>query len=87
MRKTNTMWLVEALQNDVVNVVFTKADGSTRYMTCTLDPSAIDGDVVNPSPMSSDVEPDTLTVFDMDLGEWRSFKLSRLIEWKLTYPN
>ena len=54
-------------------IAFTKADGSSREMYCTLAESAIPSDKI---PKSTDSTSSTTTqrVFDTDKQEWRSFK-------------
>lgn len=60
-----------------VCVTFTKKDGTERQMQCTLCESRIpenkrpksEGESQNPSTSGS-----ALRVFDIELGEWRSFR-------------
>ena len=68
-------WLTEALRGGVIGVEFTKIDGSKRIMSCTLDEEIIPTDALpkatgTPRAKSTDV----LAVFDIDVGEWRSFR-------------
>ena len=66
--------LVDRLKQSVVNVVFTKADGSERTMNCTLKLENIPEDQHPKSTIKS--ESDQIHVFDIDIQEWRSFNFS-----------
>lgn len=82
-------WLRSLLQATKVNVEFVKADGSVRAMTCTLnweyipqdkrpkDTGPVDG-IVKESKQRKEPDVHTLKVFDLDKGEWRSFKMERV---------
>ena len=63
--------LVDRLKQSVVNVVFTKADGSERLMNCTLKLENIPEDQRPKSVIKS--ESDQIRVFDTDIDAWRSF--------------
>ena len=63
--------LVDRLKQSVVNVVFTKADGSERTMNCTLKLENIPEDQHPKSAIKS--ESDQIRVFDTDIDAWRSF--------------
>ena len=66
--------LVDRLKQSVVNVVFTKTDGSERTMNCTLKLENIPEDQHPKSAVKS--ESDQIRVFDTDIQEWRSFNFS-----------
>ena len=66
--------LVDRLKQSIVNVVFTKADGSERTMNCTLKLENIPEDQHPKSAVKS--ESDQIRVFDTDIQEWRSFNFS-----------
>lgn len=63
--------LVDRLKQSIVNVEFTKADGSERLMNCTLKLENIPEDQHPKSTIKS--ESDQIRVFDTDIGAWRSF--------------
>ena len=63
--------LVDRLKQSVVNVVFTKSDGSERTMNCTLKLENIPEDQHPKSTIKS--ESDQIRVFDTDIDAWRSF--------------
>ena len=70
-------WALENLRTraEGVTVVFTKSDGTERTMRCTLLESKIpvDKQPKTETPTSSTAG-SALRVFDLDKGEWRSFR-------------
>lgn len=60
--------LTEALAKGHATVTFTKKDGSTRTMKCTAQEGVI------PATASTRDVAGVQTVYDLDLGEWRSFR-------------
>lgn len=75
--KLNENEILNQLRTDVngTKVVFTKKDGTEREMLCTLIESKIPGDK---QPKSETQGGSTIgqavRVFDLDKGEWRSFR-------------
>jgi hypothetical protein len=72
--------LISLFKRETVNIEFTKNDGTTRAMKCTLMPEML--------PVQIELEelvntrkgnPDILAVFDLDKSEWRSFRWDRLL--------
>ena len=78
------MWLENLLKQGTYEVTFTKIDGSTRTMPCTLNseilPVRDPNTIVNESPRP--LRLDTLAVFVTDIQEWRSFRVMNVIEIK-----
>ena len=74
--------LKEVLQNGVVTVVFTKVDGTERSMKCTLLPEYMPENVAQGQHLLTEntkVEnPNTLSVWDIDNGGWRSFRVDSI---------
>jgi hypothetical protein len=71
MQKSN---LIECLNRGPVVVTFTKKDGSERIMPCTTN-----DDIIAAKGKSTDYlyqSADTLTVFDLEKNDWRSFNIS-----------
>lgn len=71
-------YLTSLLKNGVVEVNFTKVDGSERLMTCTLQES-----VVPVTEAKEDAKPRTesqeaLRVWDVAVNGWRSFRLDSI---------
>tara|TARA_B110000467_G_scaffold148795_1_gene154936 strand:- start:739 stop:984 length:246 start_codon:yes stop_codon:yes gene_type:complete len=73
--------LVEGLKNNLVKVVFTKVNGDERTMMCTLHHSVL------PEPILTEedrkINPDTISVWDINNGGWRSFRLDSIKEFKV----
>jgi hypothetical protein len=61
----------------VIDVIFTKKDGTERKMSCTLK-----SDIVVPYEKKTDKSKETPTdvcpVFDVEKQEWRSFKYDNI---------
>lgn len=55
-------------------VYFTKKDGTTRIMKCTLDPEFIGG-VYEFSEKSHKHNDEIISVWDLEVDEWRSFRV------------
>ena len=85
-------WIKNVLQTEKVTVEFTKADGSTRVMNCTLsedhgakyvmhENKEAPSDPAQPKKVNNDI----CKVWDIDQGAWRSFRWDRLkqIEFKI----
>ena len=79
--------LVEKLQQEVVQLKFTKADGSERLMICTKNIVHIPEDsrpktekVVKLDENGNPIETDLITVWDMESQGWRSFNFGKVIE-------
>ena len=75
--------IVEKLTNSIlpVPVTFTKMDGTTRKMNCTLSKALIPQDKAPKGTGSEKLKEDKTTVraFDTDIQEWRSFKVASVI--------
>jgi hypothetical protein len=67
--------LQEALSNSVVTVIFTKKDGTDRTMKCTTMESIIPVQY-HPKNTGRAKNQDVQNVFDVELKEWRSFRLN-----------
>jgi len=74
--KTNIM---NMLHNGIINIKFTKTDGSERTMKCTLIDS-----IVKPYEKKTDKEKtineNILSVWDIEKDAWRSFRLDSVLE-------
>ena len=83
-------WVRGLLTNSEITVTFTKADGTDREMLCTLDrnkippapakpvSTSVDGLVRESRKPKKEPDPHSIRVFDLDKGEWRSFRFDRL---------
>lgn len=72
-------WIKEILSQMTVKLKFVKKDGSIREMNCTR---AVYEIPVERKPKGSNriINNDILPVYDVDLGEWRSFRYDSLKE-------
>ena len=74
----NKSEIAEMARAGVIDVTFTKKDGTFREMRCTLHESYL-------PPMMCDTEiktkdnPDVLAVWDIEVKGWRSFRLDSVM--------
>lgn len=89
-----SFWLESLLREETVEVVFTKSDGTERVMRCTKKTKIIDegvklleqkrakdsSDEVLPKKPKRNipVKVGNITVWDVDAGDWRSFRIRSL---------
>jgi hypothetical protein len=71
--KTVKEWQ-DALRNHVLNVHFTKADGTERAMICTLNQQEIPAELMPSKPAKESQE--LVRVFDLEMEGWRSFRIA-----------
>jgi hypothetical protein len=65
------------LKNNVATVTFTKVDGTQRNMRCTLKDDHLPEQYRGKGAVLTEAG-NTMRVYDVDLGEWRSFRLSSI---------
>ena len=73
--------VLKTLRAGETTVRFTKVDGSERTMRCTLSEVHIPSDKQPKTKESGSPAGSALRVFDLDKGEWRSFRLESLISY------
>lgn len=66
-------YLKELLRENNIEVTFEKSDGTERKMVCTLQENKIPENK-KPKNSGKKVSEDVLPVFDLELGDWRSFR-------------
>jgi len=73
--------LLTKLRDGIVLVKFTKADGTERILKGTLSESLLP----RPEPSSKPrlETPGVIRVFDLDLEEWRSFRLDSVLDYEV----
>jgi hypothetical protein len=72
--------LYQELNNRIVTVRFTKADGLEREMNCTLQEIIVPGEQGIPADiLENAIDSQVVVVWDTDLSAWRSFRLDRLL--------
>lgn len=63
--------LIKNLQKRVMRITFTKVNGEERVMDCSLQEHIIP----ETNSKNKKENKEVLPVFDIDIGEWRSFRL------------
>lgn len=77
-------YLRRLLSEHDCEITFTKLDGSTRTMPCTLRTEAMPARVVTEQHQVTRVyKPDALSVWCLDKSEWRSFRVMNVTDIKL----
>lgn len=71
--------IVNMLHNGIINVKFTKKDGTERVMKCTLLEN-----IIKPYEKTTErekkVNEDILSVWDVEKDAWRSFRYDSILE-------
>lgn len=67
------------LRSSVIDITFTKADGSTRVMKCTLNEEFLPKMEKKENTTPRNVNPDVCPVWDMENESWRSFRWDSII--------
>ena len=75
----NRETLIKNLQQNAMRITFTKVNGDERIMDCTLQEHMIPE--TNESNRKQNEE--VLPVFDINKGEWRSFRLDSVTNIEL----
>lgn len=70
-------WLRNYLTQNIATVTFTKADGTTRVMKCTLNPDVIE-ESEKKTERTRTPNLEVLNVWDVEKGGWRSFRLESI---------
>ena len=75
-------WMIDLLKNERVNICFTKADGTERWLHCTLHPellpeAQISEDALTDRKRSTEAQ----SVWDIDKQAWRSFRWDSIKEF------
>ena len=78
--------LLEALKNHECTVTFTKINGETRVMPCTLKEDIIPippADVASKSVVKRHENQNVVSVWCLDKREWRSFRVDNVVDLKI----
>lgn len=70
--------VLKDLRKHVVEVTFTKVDGTTRTMRCSLDPTLLPPTYIEEQEKEQvfhKENPDVITAWDVQKGGWRSFRI------------
>ena len=79
-----TEWLKGALKTNIVDVTFTKKDGTERLMKCTLDPEILPKIEIKEDAKPRKESTTSIRVFDTEKNEWRSFTIKSVKNFKFT---
>ena len=66
------------LHHGVCDVTFTKVNGETRTMPCTLDSALLPPQPLKEFHETRLYKPETLSVWCLDKMEWRSFRVANV---------
>jgi hypothetical protein len=78
--------LLEALKNHECTVTFTKVNGETRVMPCTLKEDVIPKppmDVASKSNVKRHENLGVVSVWCLDKKEWRSFRVDNVVDLQI----
>ena len=78
--------LLEALKNHECTVTFTKVNGETRVMPCTLKEDVIPKppvDVASKSTVKRHENQNVVSVWCTDKKEWRSFRVDNVVDLQI----
>ena len=78
--KKGRKWLAGILEQSVVEITFTKKDGTERVMNCTL----LEDYLPETTGAGRSAGSDALAVFDVDADGWRSFRWDSIKTVKLS---
>ena len=78
--KKGRKWLAGMLEQSIVEVTFTKKDGTERVMNCTL----LEDYLPETTGAGRSSGSDALAVFDVDADGWRSFRWDSIKAVKLS---
>jgi thiamine monophosphate synthase len=78
-------WMKDMLREGVVEVIFTKKDGTERHMRCTLNPEYLPVIQKEASEVSEVRQKSntSLSVFDVEAQAWRSFRFDSVKEFSI----
>lgn len=75
--------LVGLLKNNSLKVTFTKKDGTSRDMICTLQEDQLPKQEVKENAKPRAVNLDVIRVFDLEKKAWRSFRIDSIKTFQL----
>ena len=76
-------WLIGLLRSEIVELTFTKKDGTERIMKCTLAEQKIPAENV-PKGTDRAKSDEAVAVFDLENNGWRSFRWDSLTNIEFT---
>ena len=73
----------DMLHNSICEVTFTKVNGETRVMPCTLKAGIVPVVERKEGSEPKKQSPDTMSVFCTDKNQWRSFRVANVTNVKV----
>lgn len=74
------------LSKGICQVVFTKVNGDTRIMRCTLEETMLPQQIdIEESIQKKKPNPDVVSVWDIEAQGWRSFRWDSVKEFKTEF--
>lgn len=80
------LMLLGLLKDNILDIVFTKTDGSERAMKCTLKEDYLVKEEKKTERVKKPND-DVISVWDVEMNAWRSFKFSKLISADISSTN
>jgi WYL_2, Sm-like SH3 beta-barrel fold len=78
--------IAQVLSQGIATVVFTKLDGTERVMHCTIAPHMIPEEKMpRNTHMGFQMNLAVLKVYDVDFGQWRSFRVNSVTDLSVGY--
>lgn len=84
--------LQDRLKYDTIEITFTKLNGEQRVMNCTQnlayipeDKHPIKKEIDESAPVQPETESTAIRAFDLDKGEWRSFRKDSVISYQVEF--
>lgn len=74
-------WFKGLLHETEITVTFFKTSGEERTMRCTLEESKIPADKQPKGTSTKKISDATISVFDLDKNDWRSFRFESIKEF------
>lgn len=74
---------IELLHNNVCEVTFTKVNGESRTMPCTLKEDLLPARVIKEGAEPKKQKDNVLSVFCTNKKEWRSFRIENVTNIKV----
>lgn len=75
--------LKNLLKQNVVDLTFTKVDGTKRNMKCTLKENLLPGQVAEKLSPRKQENDNVLPVWDLEKESFRSFRIDSLTEYQI----
>ncbi len=75
---TNREYIVQKLQEGILEVTFTKVNGEERVLTCSLMQNLLP--VPNEIDNIREGNPSIISVWDLEKDAWRAFRLDSVIQ-------